>query len=144
MATQFPSHTERKWAIMRHRVAAAVDSYRQPDRRTVGVEKEASTVRLIQFTGHEYLGAQPGFFDSPHSSITEAHLYYLNLDPVEHMFSFPFLDLQDTPLLEYPSLYSWVHPKRETAVCAKQLALKQFNNYNRLICTNVLPSAEVI
>jgi len=37
----------------------------------IRVDKEGSTVRLIQFSLREYLSAHPHIFSSPHSSIAE-------------------------------------------------------------------------
>ena len=126
------SHAERplKADELRHALAVEIGS---PDLNTdnlpsigtllaccqglVVVEKETSTIRLIHLTLQEYLPAHPELFGSAHSIIAETCLSYLNsrhimaLPPV----SFPYL--QDTPFLEYSSVYWGVHAKRDLSNC---------------------------
>jgi len=47
-------------------------------------------------------------------------------------------DLQGQPFLEYCSLYWGVHARRDLSDCARLLALKLFDDYNRHISTKVL------
>ena len=108
----------------------------------VVVDKEASTVRLIHFTLPEYLRAHPEFFSTAHSTIAETSLTYLNFRQVKDLSTSPSPDLQDTPFLEYSSLYWGVHAKRGLSDCAKLLALKLFDDYNGHISTQLLFSAE--
>jgi len=70
----------------------------------VTVDKEASTVRLIHFTLQDYLRAQPGLFGRAHSKIAETCLSYLNPRKINALLT-SSSNLQDTPFLEYPSLY---------------------------------------
>ncbi|RPA93972.1 hypothetical protein L873DRAFT_1657161, partial [Choiromyces venosus 120613-1] len=49
----------------------------------ITVDKEASTVRLIHFTLQEYLSAHPDLFNSPHSTMAETCLTYLNSQQVK-------------------------------------------------------------
>jgi len=104
----------------------------------VVVEKEASTVRLIHFTLQEYLRAHPDLFGTAHSTIAETCLTYLNSHQFKAVSTTPSPDLQDTPFLEYSSLYWGVHAKRDLSDCAKQLVLKLFDNYNHHASTKVL------
>ena len=71
----------------------------------VVVEKEASTVRLIHFTLQEYLRAHPDHFGPAHSTIAEVCLTYLNSRLGKALSIGPSTNLQETPFLEYSSLY---------------------------------------
>ena len=71
----------------------------------VVVEKEASTVRLIHVTLHEYLRAHPNFFSAAHSIMSETCLSYLNSQHVRTFSTNHSPDHQDTSFLEYSSLY---------------------------------------
>ena len=108
----------------------------------VVVGKEASTVRLIHFTVQEYLRAHPDLFGAVHSTMAETCLSYLNSQQVKALSIFPFPDLQDTPFLKYSSLYWGVHAKRNISDCAKQLALKLFDGYDRHISARILLEAQ--
>jgi len=96
----------------------------------VVVDKEASTIRLIHFTLHEYLRAHPELFGAAHSTITETCLSYLNSQQVKAISTSRSPDLQSTPFLEYSSLYWGIHAKKDLSDCAKLLALKLFDDYN--------------
>ena len=104
----------------------------------VVVEKESSTVRLIHFTLQEYLRAHPDLFGSADSTIAETCLTYLNSHQIKAASTTPSPDLQDTPFLEYSSLYWGVHTKRELSDCAKRLVLKLFDDYNLHPSTKIL------
>ena len=80
----------------------------------VVVEKEASTVQLIHFTLQEYLRAHPDLFCTAHSTIAETCLTYLDSLQVKALSTTPSPDLQDTPFLEYSSLYWGVHTQKGT------------------------------
>jgi len=99
----------------------------------VVIDKEISIVRLIHFTLQEYLRAHPQLFGTAHSTIAETCLSYLNSQKVKALS-----DLQSTPFLEYSSLYWGTHAKRDISDCAKQLALKLFDNYNSHISAKIL------
>ena len=108
----------------------------------VVVDKEASTVRLIHFTLQEYLRTHLELFSAAHSTIAETCLTYLNSQQVKAFSANLSPDLQDTPFLEYSSLYWGTHAKRDLSDCAKLLALKLFDDYNTHISTQVLFKAE--
>jgi len=90
----------------------------------ITVDKEASTVRLVHFTLQEYLSANPDIFTTPHSSIAEICLTYLNSEQVKAIPPDCYPDLSGTPFLEYCSLYWGVHAKRQLSDRARSLALK--------------------
>jgi len=106
------------------------------------VQKEVSTVRLIHFTLREYLQVHPELFGAAHSTIAETCLSYLNSQQVKAFSTSPLPDLLDTPFVEYSSLYWGVHAERNLSDCAKQLALKLFDDYNGHISTKILLKAQ--
>jgi len=108
----------------------------------VAIDKEASTVRLIHFTLQEYLWSHPDLFGTAHLTMAETCLSYLNSQEVKALPTSPFPDLQNTPFLEYSSLYWGVHAKKDLSDYAKLLALQLFNSHNYLISTRVLLEAQ--
>ena len=108
------------------------------------VEKETSTVRLIHFTLQEYLQAHPDIFGAAHSAIAETCLTYLNSQQVKAFPASHSPDPQDTPFLEYSSVYWGVHAKRDLSDCAKQLALKLFDDYNSHLSVKIFLRAQDI
>jgi len=98
----------------------------------IAVDKEASTVRLIQFTLQEYLSAHPDLFSRPHSAMAEICLTYLSSQQVEALSTSPSLDTPNMPFLEYCSVYWGVHVKWELSDCARSLALELLKgNYSQ-------------
>ena len=125
------------------------------------VEKETSTARLTHFTLQEYLRAHPDLFDAAHSAMAETCLSYLNSQQVkaistsdhpntQHLILLEFSSLYwgklipTTPFLKYSSLYWGVHAKRDLSDCAKQLALKLFDDYNSHISVKIFLKAQNI
>ena len=108
----------------------------------IAVDKEASTVRLIHFTLHEYLLAHPELFGKAHSAMAETCLSYLNSHQVRALSTTPYPDLRDTPFLEYSSLYWGMHANRDLSHCAKQLALMLFDDCSNHVSTRILLNAE--
>jgi len=99
----------------------------------VFVDQEASRVRLIHFTLQEYLLAHPELFGTPHSTIAETCLGYLNSQQVKALSTSSPLNLLDVPFLAYSSSCWGVHAKRDLSDCAKSLALKLFDDYENHI-----------
>jgi len=108
----------------------------------VAIDKDASTVRLIHTTLHEYLRAHPELFGTAHSTIAETCLSYLNSQQVKAFSTTPSPDLQTTPFLEYSSLYWGMHAKRNLPDSARMLALKLFGDYNNHISAKILLQAQ--
>ena len=108
----------------------------------IAIDKEVSTVRLIHFTLQEYLRSHPELFGTAHSTMAEICLSYLNSQQVKALPTSPFPNLQDTPFLEYSSLYWGIHAKRDLSDCAKLLALQLFGDYNHHVSTRILLEAQ--
>ena len=108
----------------------------------VVINKEASTVRLIHFTLQEYLRARIELFSTAHSIIAETCLSYVSSQQVKAISANCSPDLQHTPFVEYSSRYWGVHAKRDLSDCAKQLALKLFEDQSHHLSTKILLEAQ--
>jgi len=104
----------------------------------ITVDKEASTVRLVHYTLQEYLSAHPDIFSTPHSSMAEICLTYLNSDHVKAITADSSSSIDDTPFLEYCSVYWGVHSKRQLSDRAKSLALELLQEHDGHISTRLL------
>ena len=103
----------------------------------ITVDKEASTVRLVHLTLQEYLSAHHDvLFSRPHSTIAEICLTYLNSQQVKALSTANFP--QNTPFLEYCSVYWGVHAKRELSDYARSLALELLRENYSEISTRLL------
>jgi len=71
----------------------------------VTVEASSSTVRLVHFTLQEHLSSDPTLFHSPHSTIAEVYLTYLNFECVRDLSPILNSAPATTPLLKYASIY---------------------------------------
>jgi len=71
----------------------------------VTVEASSSTVRLVHFTLQEHLSRDPTLFHSPHSTIAEVCLTYLNFGCVRDFSPTLHSAPVTMPLLEYASIY---------------------------------------
>ena len=85
------------------------------------VNKEASTVRLIHFTLQEYLSAHPDIFSRPHSAIAEICLTYLDSQHIKALSTDPSPSAQNTPFLEYCSVYWGAMRKRSSQAARDHL-----------------------
>ena len=104
----------------------------------ITVDKEASTVRLVQFTLQEYLSAHPDIFIKPHSAMAEICLTSLNSQQVKALSAAHSPDTQNAPLLEYCSVYWGVHAKKELSDYGRWLALELFNEDYSPVSTELL------
>jgi len=95
----------------------------------VVVDKERSTVQLIHSTLREYLVNHRSLFQSPHSTIAETCLTYLNSRQVMALTDSLVQSSQHLPFLEYSSLYWGAHIKNQLTDVGKELALKLFSRY---------------
>ena len=96
----------------------------------VTMEKGTLTIRLIHFTLQEYLCTHPDLFDRAHSTMAETCLTYLNFQYIKDPSSGPSPDLQDTPFLEYSSLYWGIHMRMGTSDRAKTLAVQLLDQFD--------------
>jgi len=94
----------------------------------IAVDK-GSTVRLIHHRLLGYLVSHGSFFQSPHSTIAETCLTYLNSQQVMALSSSGVQSTEHPPFLEYSSLYWGTHMKKEFSDHGKTLALKLFSSY---------------
>ena len=95
----------------------------------VVADKEGSAVRLIHYTLREYLVSHRSLFQSPHSTIAETCLTYLNSEQVMALSGFHAQSTQHSPFLQYSALYWGAHMKKELSDRGKALALKLFSRY---------------
>ena len=104
----------------------------------VTLEASSSTVRLVHFTLQEHLLRGPVLFDSPHATIAEACLTYLNfrcvrdLSPTLHSAPAKF------PLLDYASVYWGRHARRGMTKNSKILALRFLDRFNEHISAQLV------
>ena len=104
----------------------------------IALDKEASITRLIHFTLQEYLSTHPDIFTRPHSAMAEICLTYLNSRQVKALSIAPSPDTQNTPFLEYSSVYWGVHAKMELSDCGRSLALELLREHYGHIPTKLL------
>ena len=104
----------------------------------VTVEPSSSTVRLVHFTLQEHLSRDPTLFHSPHSTIAEVCLTYLNFGRVRGLS--PTLHRAPTtaPLLEYASIYWGGHARRGMTENIKILALRLLDRFSEHISAQLL------
>ena len=95
----------------------------------IAVDEEASTVRLIHFTLHEYLRDHSTLFPSPHGTMAEVCLTYLNFQPTEDPLP-PSEPMTKTPFFEYASYYWVAYAGKETTNKGKSLAVKLLSQYD--------------
>jgi len=104
----------------------------------ITMDKETSTVRLIHFTLQEYLSAHPDIFSRPHSAMAEICLTYLSSQQIKALSTTPSAGAEDTPFLEYCSVYWGAHAKRELSDYARSLALELLQGHYSQISTKLL------
>ena len=104
----------------------------------VTVEASSSTVRLVHFTLQEHLSRDRALFHSPHSTIAEVCLTYLNFGSVWGLS--PTLDSAPStmPLLEYASIHWGVHARRGMTENIKALALRLLDRFDEHISAKLL------
>ena len=118
--------------------AASIETVLSCCQGLVMVDKGGSTVRLIHYTLQEYLTSNRNFFQSPHSTIAETCLTYLNSQQIMALSSSRVRSTQHSPFLEYSSLYWGVHMKKELTKHGKALTLKLFSHYEYHISIRLL------
>ena len=127
-----------------------IDSDNAPSIRTilncalglVTVDSSSSKVRLVHFTLQEHILANPTLFHSPHLTIAEVCLTYLNFACIRDLS--PALDSlpPTTPFLGYASCYWGEHAGIETSATVISLALKLLDRFDTHISCKLLLSKE--
>ena len=104
----------------------------------VTLDPSSSTVRVVHSTLYLYLFSNPTLFHSPHSTIAEVCLTYLNFGSVWDLS--PTLDSAPSsfPLLEYSSLYWAEHAREGMTENVKMLALKLLDRFDEHISSRLL------
>ena len=104
----------------------------------VVVEASTYTVRLVHRTFQEYLRNNTDLFHSPHATIAEVCLTYLNFQFVRDLSRIPYQPPQKTLLLEYASCYWGIHARKELSDCGVSLALNLLQRYDSHISAGLL------
>ena len=129
--------------------SAGVDPNKIPALRTllssclglVTVEASSSTIRFVHLTLQEHLLSDPTLFSSPHSTIAEVCLTYLNFASVWNLSttlhsarSAP----SNMPLLQYASIHWGNHTRVGMTENIKSLALRLLDRFDEHISTHLL------
>ena len=104
----------------------------------VAVEASSSTVRLVHFTLQEHLLNNPALFHTPHSTIAEVCLTYLNFRSVWDLPATLDSAPSTMPLLEYASCNWWKHIKTGMGENVKILALRLLYRFDQHISAQLL------
>lgn len=102
------------------------------------VEMSSSTIRPVHYTLQEYLSDNPILPHSPHSTIAEVCLTYLNFQCIKDLSPTLSSAPPTTPLLDYASLHWGAHARRETTESMIPLALTLLDGFDRHLSSNLL------
>jgi len=106
----------------------------------VVLEASSYTVRLVHYTLQNYLSNNTDLFDSPHSTMAESCLTYLNFQSIWDLSpSFPWSG-PATPFFEYASYYRGIHASREVTASVKTLALRLLGRFDKHVSSGILLS----
>ena len=106
----------------------------------VAVEASTDTVRLVHYTLQEYLSNNANLFPSPHATIAQVCLTYLNFRCVRGLSPIHDLSSQATPLLRYASCYWGIHAKRDFTEGMRKPALGLLGGFERHVSSGILLS----
>ena len=106
----------------------------------VTVEASSSTVRLVHFTLQEHLLSNPTLFHSPHATIAEVCLTYLNFGSVWDLSPADYVGPSKMPLLGYASCYWGNHTRMGMTENVKILALRLLDRFDKHISAQLLLS----
>jgi len=102
------------------------------------VEESSSTIRLVHHTLQEHLSDNPTLFHSPHSTIAEVCLTYLNFPCVRDLSPTLSSAPPTTPFLDYASCHWGTHAGRETTENMIPPALKLLDGFDKHLSSNLL------
>ena len=104
----------------------------------VTVEASSSTVRLVHFTLREHLSRDPTLFHTPHSTIAEVCLTYLNFGCIRDLSPTLYSAPASTPFLEYASVYWGRHGGRGMTESIKIAAPKLLDRFDEHVSAQLL------
>jgi len=104
----------------------------------VTLEASSSTLRLVHYTLHDHLLSDPTLFHSPHSTIAEVCLTYLNSRTATDLSPILRSAPSTMPLLEYASFYWGEHTRRGMTQNVKALALRLLDRFEEHISAQLL------
>jgi len=104
----------------------------------VMVEASSSTVRLVHFTLQEHLLSNPSLSHSPHSTIAEVCLTYLNFECIRELSPIADSPPPMIPFLEYASIYWGKHARMGMTENVKILALRLLDRFDEHISAQLL------
>jgi len=104
----------------------------------VTIEASSSTVRLVHFTLQEHLLSNSTLFHTPHSTISEICLTYLNYGSVCDLSPTLASAPLSMPLLEYASCYWGEHARMGMTENGKMLALRLLDTFDKHISARLL------
>ena len=104
----------------------------------VTVEASSSTLRLVHFTLQEHLLSDLTLFHSPHSTIAEVCLTYLNFQCVRDLSPTLRSPPATMPLLKYASHYWGEHTKKGMTENVKMLALRLLDKFDEHISAQLI------
>ena len=106
----------------------------------VVVEASTYTVRLVHYTLQEYLSNNVDLFPSPHATIAQVCLTYLNFRCIRDLSPIHSSSSQETPLLKYASCYWGIHARRDFTEGVKKLALRLRDRFDKHVSSGILLS----
>ena len=106
----------------------------------VVVEEYTYTVRLVHRTLQEYLRDNTDLFHSPHATIAEVCLTYLNFQCIRALPPIPYRPQLETSLLEYASCCWGVHARREVTESVNRLAMRLLDGFDEHVSSGIFLS----
>ena len=104
----------------------------------VTVEVSSSTLRLVHFTLQEHLLSDSTLFHSPHSTIAEVCLTYLNFRCVRDLSPAVYSAPKIMPFLVYASFYWGEHTKKGMTENVKILSVRLLENFDEHIAAQLI------